>query len=166
MNLKKKNKEIIKHFYFIAALSAFLLISVVVLLSKTSNKENFNFKTITTNCDEFEITGNLSYDRVSSAIYLSSINYCGGNDKNVYESISSNLYEKINDNANILGSGQTLNKIRLENYLKEIAFYFYDYPQKCLEYTDKSLYLEVNAKVNGETTIYNIPLHLNSSCPR
>ena len=57
----------------------------------------FEFKTISSQCDQFTITGSLAYNSNISSIYISDINYCGAEDNTNYQKIECTLYEKENN---------------------------------------------------------------------
>ncbi len=159
------NKQIKHHLYIIALLTIFLILSVMVLIKKTSS-ENFKFKTLTTTCQEFRVSGSIAYNKSNSSIYISNIDYCGGNDKTVYDNINCMLYEKNNGASNIVSSCNPSNNITLEEYLKDIELNVDSYMQKCKTYNDNSLYLEINVTEGSKTVTYKVPLKLNNNCPK
>ena len=152
----------------------FLIIIIIILLGAqiwfaTNNKSNsFQFKTISSTCSEFKVTGSLAYDRKKSSINISNINYCGGDDKTKYKSISCILYEKNGNTSTEIDACETSSKeMKLEEYLNDIEFYIDNYQQKCSKYGDESLYLEINAvDSNNKTTTYKIPLKVNENCKK
>ena len=87
-----KNKSI-KYIIFTVILLIIIFIITIILLNK---KNNFEFKTLTANCDHFNITGSIAYNDKKSSIYISSINYCGGTDNTEYTEIECILYETNN----------------------------------------------------------------------
>ena len=154
------------HIWIIVLVIVFLL--GIILLLILNNNGSFQFKTITTTCKEFKVSGSLAYNKDKSSIYISNINYCGGEDNNIYKKIECNLYEE---------EGNTINKIssckengvdeRLEEYLKEVEINIDNYLQQCKSYTHNSLYLEINATLANEKVItYKIPLKLNDNCQK
>ena len=68
---KKDNKSFI---LIIVAVMTILILVIVFLLTR---KDEFEFKKISSNCEDFNITGSMSYDNNKSVIYISSIKYCG-----------------------------------------------------------------------------------------
>ncbi len=159
---KAKKSEIKRHIYYIIVLSIFLILSTLVLIKQTKGHEDFDFKTITTNCDEFKISANLAYDKPTSSIYITKVNYCGGNDKKTYDTIRGILYES--EENSILNNGTKRKNIKLDEYLKNIHLSVDNYHKNCKNYTDDSLYLEVEATSGSETTTYKISLNLAESC--
>lgn len=160
LTTKKKNKLP----YIIAIISILVIALVVILIPK--NSSNFSFKTITTTCKEFKVTGVIAYDSKRSSINISNINYCGGDDKVVYDTIACELYEE-EDNEKILVSKCSKNgsKQKLEDYLKDVDIRVDNYQQKCKSYQHNQLYLEIKASLNNKTTIYKVDLNLNNNCP-
>ena len=153
---KKTNKRI-----FIVGLFIFVLIILIVVFVTKNNKPSFDFKTISTTCNEFKVSGSIAYDKDKSSIYISNINYCGGNDDTVYKQIECNLYETDKK----ISSCSSQNDIKLEDYLKDVKLNINNYSQTCKNYTDESLYLEIKATDGLKTTTYKIPLSLNENCP-
>lgn len=139
---------------------------LIVMLIAISKSHTFHFKTLSSTCDEFKVSGSIAYDKNKSSIYISNINYCGGDDNTTYKEIECNLYE-TNDNVNTkISSCKSDNNETLESYLKEIELNIDNYKQTCKNYNDDSLYLEINAKDQNDKTItYKIPLNLNNNCP-
>ena len=106
--------------------------------------------------------------RKKSSIYISHINYCGGNDTTVYKKIECSLYEK-NNNTNIIISSYKSNskEITLEEYLKDVELNIDNYIKTCKYYNNNSLYLEINATdKNNKVITYKIPLKLKNNCSK
>ena len=161
---KKKNKKT----YLIITISIILIILCIVLTIILNKKDNsFEFKTISTTCNEFKVSGSIAYDEKKSSIYISNINYCGGNDSNIYQEINCTLYENHADTIKKISDCSTKNNITLEEYLKEIQLKINNYDKECKTYTNESFYLEINAtKKDNNTVTYKIPLNLNNNCPK
>lgn len=152
---KKNNK------YLILLIVGLLIIGVGIFFIVKSNNQSFDFKTITANCEQFKVSGSIAYDKNNSSIYISHIDYCGGDDNKVYQNIECNLYES-NNKVSSCNSGKETN---LEDYLKEVKFKVDNYKQVCNKYTNNTLYLEINATDdNNKIITYKIPLSLNSNC--
>ena len=162
-NKLKNNKKII----MISSISLlFVIITIIIFLFINQGKESFKFKTLSTDCGEFNVSGSLAYDKYKSSIYISNINYCGGNDNTVYKEIECNLYEK-NDNSNtkISSCKSEDDNVKLEDYLKNVKLNIDNYIKTCKNYNEDSLYLEINAKDNNnKITTYKIPLSINENC--
>jgi len=156
---KRKNLIIIILLFLIASLL------VIFVIFKDNNK-SFEFKTISSTCQDFKVTGSLAYDNEKSSIYISQINYCGGNDTERYKEIECNLYEKNGDTIKQISTcKKETSNILLEDFLKEVSLNIDNYSKTCKNFTDESLYLEVNATdENNKITTYKIPLSLNSNC--
>ena len=149
-----------------------ILILIVVFAFSVVNmyrkSESFKFKTITTSCNEFEVSGSLAYDKRSSSIYISNINYCGGDDNNTYKEIECNLYEKDSDTPVLISSCKSEDRnITLEKYLENVKLNIDNYSSKCKSFSENSLYLEIKATSGGNKTImYKVPLKLNDNCQK
>ena len=56
------------------------------------------YKNLSSSCDDFTITGSISYNDSKSAIFINNIEYCGSLDENTtYKFLECSLYE-VNDN--------------------------------------------------------------------
>ena len=160
INRKKKNIII----YIIIFLM--LILGIISLIINSENKD-FEFKTLGSNCKNFNISGSISYNKNKTAIYISNVNYCGGDDKKTYKEIECTLYEKHNDIQKKISSCNNKNNknIKLEEYLKNITITVDNYSRTCKEYNENDLYLEINAKnENDEIITYKIPLKMSNQC--
>lgn len=160
---KKKNN------YLILTILGFILLLIGLIIFLVINSNNsFHFKTISTSCKEFKVSGSIAYNKAKSSIYISNINYCGGEDNNIYQKIECNLYEINGDVINKISSCKESGvNIKLEDYLKEIEINIDNYLQKCKLFSDNSLYLEINAyDQNNRIIVYKLPLKLNDNCPK
>lgn len=169
--LEGKYRPTKKFFWLISILVSviiLIIILLVVLFNINSNKD-FQFKTISSGCSNFTISGSISYNNSKSAIYISNINYCGGEDLEAYKKIDCTLYENLyNTKTKISSTIYDKNiSITLEQFLKDLTFTVDNYTQVCKEYSKNSLYLEINAtNEEGRVTSYEIPISLNSDCSK
>ena len=155
---KKNTKKYI--FIFIGVL--LIIILFIFLLNINSD---FKFKTISTTCNNFNISGSIAYNDKKSSIYITNIEYCGGNDIEEYKSIECILYEKHDDIEKKISSYKYDKSITLEDFLKKVTLTIDDYKKSCKEYNEESLYMLINAKNNdNKITTYKIPLKLENSC--
>lgn len=157
---EKNNKKYIMIIIIFVILSLILLIVV-----KSFQKDNgFQFKTLSTECKDFNISGNISYNQIKSAIYITNIKYCGGDDMEEYKTIECILYESNGDMERKISSFKSSHeKIKLEDFLQEVTLTVDNYDNTCKEYEDDSLFLSINATTYDNKTInYKIPLKLES----
>jgi len=70
---KKHNKN---NLIFIIIILFLTLISFFIIL-KITKKDNFVFKTISTDCKDFNVSGSIAYDKDKSFIHISNVKYCG-----------------------------------------------------------------------------------------
>lgn len=144
----------------------FIGLLVALMFLNTKPKTSFSFKTLSTTCEEFKVTGAIAYDSNKSSINISNINYCGGDDETVYDEISCELYEEEGKEKTLISKcNKDGSNKKLEEYLKEAEVKVDDYEQKCKSYTHNKLYLEIKATKDKKTTIYKIDLNLNNNCP-
>ena len=161
---KEKNKYRI---ISLILLVIFLVIALIAFSNMSIVDDSFAFKTISTTCREFKVSGSIAYNNKKSSIYISHIDYCGGDDNTVYESIKCELFESNKDTIKLISSCKKEGKnINLEDYLKKTEINIDNYIQACKKYNNDSLFLEINATKNNKTIKYKIPLSLNENCPK
>ena len=127
-----------------------------------------DLKTLSANCPNFTISGSLAYNNQKSAIYISNIEYCGGDDTEKYQNIECILYEKNKNKENVISTYkyQKNEKTTIENFLKEVSFTIDNYAKTCKVYKDNTIFLKVIASLNNKKTTYEIPLKLDKSCQK
>ena len=54
-----------------------MIINFILYINKD---EDFKFKTLSSSCENFTISGNIAYNDNKTSIYITNIQYCGGND--------------------------------------------------------------------------------------
>ncbi len=151
-----------------------ILVSIIVILIMiflwhlhSMNKQDFSFKTLSTSCKNFKISGSIAYSKSKSSIYISQIDYCGKDDKIEYSNIECILYEVENNDEKEI-SKYTYNKnkkISLKKFFKDVKFKVDNYDRICKKYNNHSLYLKVNATNDNEKiTSYKIPIKINDDC--
>lgn len=161
---KNKNKN---NKYFIFIIIFVVLITLLIIFMLSRNNSNIEFKTISSTCNDFKISGSIAYNKNNSHLHLNNIVYCGGDDYVTYEKIECSLYEqKGNIIKELEKCNSTNNKnIKLENYLKDIEFNLDNFSNDCQNYNDDSLYLEIKAYAKDKKTVsYKINLSLNNTC--
>lgn len=143
------------------------IVIVLFLVIKNNNNGDFNFKTITSSCDAFNISGSIAYNDKKSAIYITNIKYCGGDDTKEYEIIECTLYESHEDIEKKISSYKYDGdkKVKLEKFLENITFKVDGYKKTCDEHN--SLYLLINATDDSKNiTTYKVPLETQSICAK
>ena len=163
---KSKKKKTIP---IIIMICIIFIIFIIVILFNVLSSDDFQFKTLSANCPNFTISGNIAYNDKKSAIYISNIEYCGGDESQKYKEIECILYEKNGETETQISSYKYDKKesITLENFLKEVTFTIDDYEKTCKVYKDGSLYLKVNASDDHHKIItYEIPLKLDDRCKK
>lgn len=162
--VKRKSKNLI----FIT-ITILLLITIVTMLflSKKLSNSNFQFKTISSNCSNFNITGSIAYNDKKSSIYISDVVYCGGNDTIKYDKIECILYENNGNIDTKMDSYYTESNFNntLEVFLQDLNFIIDNYETTCKEYDDSNIFLQVNAiDKNSNVNSYKIPLKIAQKC--
>lgn len=159
LDVPKKNKKPL----LLIILTSLIIILIIVII--ILNSSSFKFKTISSNCNNFNISGTIAYNKNKTAIHITNIEYCETTDITEYKEIKCTLYEKNKNTLKEISICKTGNNIKLEDYLKEIDIEVPSYSKTCKEYTNNSLYLEINATdKNEKITTYKIPLKLNDTC--
>lgn len=168
VSLKKDKINLLKKKNFLFLCLFVLLIGVImaiIILKKRSN--DFEFKTISSDCSNFTITGSVAYNDIKSAIYIASINYCGGADDNLYKSIECILYEKNGTLENRISQIviKEENPKKLEDLLENVTFNIDNYIYKCKEFQNNGLYVTIKATdSNNKQVTYSVPLTMNNVC--
>ena len=154
-NKNKKNNKII-----LIGIITILLLCIFSLFI-INKKNSFTFKTISTTCKEFNITGSAAYNKDKTSIYISNITYCGKEDNIKYKNISCKLYTPENKAIN---NCTKKHNITLVDYLKDLKINV-DNHKTCKSINNNKLYLEISAtNENNLITTYKIPLTLNDNC--
>lgn len=163
----KKKKSNWKNLILIIFFLIVILVIMLLIIISQNNDSDFKFKTLSSNCDNFNISGNIAYNDKKSSIYITNIKYCGGNDTEKYKEIECILYESNNDIEKKISSYSYTEEenITLEDFLQTVTLSVDNYKKTCKEYSENSLYLLINAKnSNNKITSYKIPLSLEQSC--
>ena len=158
---KKDNKKII----IIMIICIILLLALVFFMFFKNRKSDFESRTMSTTCDNFKISGIISYNEKKSLIFIPKIEYCG-EEKNLYTSISCTLYEKDHDVIKKISTHKYNEKeVTLEEYLQNVTFNVDNYLKVCNTYVKDSFYLEIKAEdQSGKVTSYNVPITLDDKC--
>ena len=144
-----------------------ILAAVLLLFYLHTHNDDFQFKTLSTTCDNFNLYGSIAYDSKKSSIYISHITYCGKEDHKKYQQVECTLYETNNNTKTSIGhySYKKDKEITLEEFLKNVNFNINHYDKTCKAYTENSLHLEIDATdLKNEVTTYKIPLKIKDNC--
>ena len=159
---KKSNKK-----YIIVGAIGIILILIISFLIINKNNSDFSFKTISSTCENFNISGSIAYNDKKSSIYITNIKYCGGDDTKEYEKIECTLYESHGDIEKRISSYEYSDgkKIKLEKFLENVTFTVNNYKKSCDEHNN--LYLLINATDSSKNiTTYKVPLETQSICAK
>ncbi len=163
---KRKKEKIVSFNYLLIILLIILGISIIISINIYVRKNNnFEFKTISSKCSDFKITGSAAYNKQQTAIYISNIEFCGKEDHTNYKRITCTLYENYQNTKTKISSCPEKKNKTLESFLKETKINVENYSSNCKKLTSNTLSLEIKA-INEETkTItYTIPIKLNDTC--
>ena len=159
----KPNRK--KKYYIIFIVIIAILIGLIVFfIYKTPS--SFEFKTITASCKDFTVSGSMAYNDKKSSIYISHVDYCGGDDNKKYESIKCDLMEESGYNLYLVERCEKVgSNTTLEDYLKDITFNIDKEDKSCSRYAKNPLYLIIRATdYDGNIKDYEIPLELSDNC--
>lgn len=161
-NLKEKNINKNKTLLIIGFI--ILLVGLVFLIIKKSTSD-FESRTMSTTCENFKISGIISYNEKKSLIFIPKIEYCG-EEKNIYSDISCTLYEKNKDVIKEISTYQyDEGEITLEEFLSKVTFNVDNYLKVCNAYEKDSFYIEIKATdKKGKITSYEVPITLDDKC--
>ena len=162
IDIKKENKKNNKIKYILLSILFIIISLILIFILIKNNNSSFEFKTIESSCNDFKVYGSIAYDSKKSSIYISNINYCGNDSKEIYDELSCSLYEKNNSTIMEISKCDSKGNVTLEEYLKNIKFNIDNYEKKCKNYTKDSLYLEINASSDNNIKTYKIPLNVES----
>jgi len=160
---EKKRK---KQYFFVIGIFLFVFF-LLLLLIFLFQKDSFTFKTLSSNCDNFTITGSMAYNKEKTSIFISDVSYCGEKDLKKYVDLECTLYETNGNTKTIIDTCNFMDSksILLDDFLKNIKFQVDDYAKTCKYYKEDSLYLEIDAKEeNGDIRTFKIPIKLESNC--
>lgn len=164
IKLKKTNK-----IYPYITIIAILLLVMALTIFFVIKSDDFSFKTLSTSCEDFNISGNIAYNDNKSAIYITNIKYCGNDISKKYKNIECVLYEKDGDIEKRISSYkyEDSTQISLEEFLEDVTLSIDNYEKNCKEYSKINLYLSINAEDESEIiTTYTIPLKMEDDCTK
>ena len=159
---EKKDKKKSIYPLLLVSLLIVLLILGSIFYDKT---DNYEFKTISTTCSDFKISGSAAYNKDKATIYISNVEFCGKEDTTKYKKITCTLYETYKDTKTKISDCDNKKNSNLEDFLKEVQVKVDHSSKTCKNLNKSSLTLEIEAKdENNKTITYTIPIKLNDSC--
>lgn len=160
-NTKKRNNTI----YFILIIIFLILSLTITILITKNHTHDFEMRTIETTCNDFNLSGTIAYNKNKTAIFISEIDYCGLNKDQIYDTITSTLYQNENNKIKNIITNKEKNNLSLNDYLKDLTYHVDNYKSTCLDYNKNELYIEIELQKKNESTItYTIPLKINDTC--
>lgn len=163
---KKKNTKNTK--IWIMGLTLLLITIIIFVSIIANNNSHFEFKTLTSSCEEFTLTGSAAYNEDKTSIYISDVDYCGKENNTIYKSFECSLYEDYNNTKTKIGScGQGESKMTLDEFLDTIQINVNNYVASCKMFKSSLLYLEIKAiDETNQTITYQIPINLEDNCKK
>lgn len=157
----KKSK---KGFIILLLLLMFIVVNMIIYIICCNSDSSFEFRTLTTTCDEFTLKGSVAYSKEKFSIYISDIDYCGQQNNIIYQKIECTLYESYrNIKTEIIACPTNTIPETLSDFLQDVEFSIDNYIASCKHFSDSDLYLEVLATNKENQTIsYKIPIQLEN----
>lgn len=144
-------------------LIGFMILSIFFIF--VTNKNDFEFKTLKATCNDFKITGSAAYNQDKSSIYISNIEFCGTENKEIYDSFTCTFYESYKDTITKISDCIKGKNMTIEEYVKKIKVNVDNYSSLCKKISSSNLYLEIHALgKDNKTTIFKIPIKLEDNC--
>ena len=160
-NTKKRNNT---KYYILIIIFLILSLTITILITR-NHYHDFEMRTIETTCNDFNLSGTIAYNKDKTAIFISEIDYCGLNKDQIYDTITSTLYQNENNKEKIIITNKEKNNLSLNNYLKDLTYHVDNYKSTCLDYNKNELYIKIELQKKNESTItYTIPLKINDTC--
>ena len=161
VTLKRNNK---KKVVIISIIVLIIIMIISILLVIQFHNDSFEFKQISTSCENFNLTGSMAYNKDKTSIYISNINYCGKENDEVYDTITCKLYESSEKMNSLITTCKSDSKTTIKDYLKKVNIGVNNYTSMCQKYNDSSLYLEVETHKGDQITTYKIPISIDDNC--
>ena len=164
-NLTNTNKKQSNKLYLLIIIIILIILSSIGILYLNNHSHDFEMRTIETTCNDFNLSGTIAYNKDKTAIYISEIDYCGLNKDQIYDTITSTLYQNENNKEKIIITNKEKNNLSLNDYLKDLTYHVDNYKSTCLDYNKNELYIKIELQKKNESTItYTIPLKINDTC--
>lgn len=166
LEVKKRRK---RNWIKVMMISCLTIIFGFVLWFFINQDQGFEFKTLSSNCGNFNLYGSIAYNDKKSSIYISNITYCGEVNHSKYQNLECTLYEVDHKVKKEISRYRLENKeaITLDQFLKKVNFRVDHYEKTCKLYKENSLYLEIEATdLKGKISVYKIPLKLKDNCDK
>ena len=161
LNGEKSKKR--KKIYIIPLVIIVILVIIIFLIN--NKKRDFEFKTISSSCSDFKITGSAAYNKDKTSIYISNIEFCGKNSEEKYKKINCELFENNKDIKKKISSCKEKKNVNIVEYLQDVDIKVDNYNSSCKKLTSNKLILEITAiNEDNKNIIYTIPIKLNDSC--
>lgn len=161
---KRTDKK--KNFPIGIILFSFIMIGLILgIIFMNINHSDYEFKTISSKCADFKITGSAAYNKEKATIYISNVEFCGKEDNTIYRKISCNLYETYNKSKTKISSCNEEKNTNLEDFLKKVNMKVDHFSSSCKNLTSNTLTLEIEATATDNKKVtYTIPIKLNDTC--
>lgn len=154
LDVKTKKKKLV-----IIPIIILIILGVLISLVFFKKEKDFELKEIKTTCDEFILKGVAAYSKDKTSIHISTLEYCGLEDK-TYKKVTCAFYEKEETKNTLIETCKTKENTTLKDFLKDLTLKMDHEKNNCKIFKEDELYLELNA----DNKTYIIPIILDSNC--
>ena len=149
--------------FFIPLIIGVLLLLIIIIFLLINNHNDFETKQVSSMCNDYKVSGIISYNASKSVIYIPKIEYCG--EDIILKEIDCTLYEKNNDITKKISNYSYQEEITLKDFMQKVTFNVDNYLKVCKEWQQNSFYLEIKAKDrNNKDYFHQVPLTLSDNC--
>lgn len=160
-----KTKKLMYIIMFLIGIIAIFLGLLFLTIQAQTN--NFEFKTLSSQSEDFTLTGSIAYNQDKTSIYISDVSYKGQDNNIEYKEIKSTLYEIDGKTKQEIGVYNKTFLITFKNFIKGMSFNIDNHASICKEYTEESLLLEISATTKEDKiTKYEIPITISDNCKK
>jgi len=163
----EKKKKSSKSLILVLGIVGLLLIvtGILIVVGYSKNTNNIKFKTITSSCATFKITGLAAYNKSQSTLLISKIEFCGEEDETVFKELSYSLYDANGDDKILISKGLEDTNKTIKEYVESLRIEVADYAELCYSEDVSDLLLEINVVNEEDVSVsYKIPLTLEDDC--
>jgi len=164
-DLLEGNNKVQKNNNIVMYIGAFIAIFMGIFIIVINNSNNFEFKTISSKCSDFKLSGSVAYNKDHSSLYISNIEFCGKENNEVYKKIECNLYETYKNTEVKISACTKKENLTLKEYLKITKINANNYKTACSNFKDSTLYLKIEATTkDNKTETFKVPIKLDDNC--
>ena len=144
-----------------------MILGLLFLIVKKEESDSFEFRTLSSQTQEFSLVGSIAYNADKTSIYISNVKYNGEDGDREYKEIHSTLYEIHDKTKQEIGNYDKTLLITFKDYINGMTFNIDNHASICKEYNEDSLLLEISATTKEDKTrMYEIPIDISDNCTK